>query len=93
MEFIKDKRLAHKNIDGNMYIVSPWNHMLHKFNEIATCIWEMIDKKYSRDQIITVLTEQFDVSRSKAEEDFDLFAEDLLKKGLIIKNDESIART
>ena len=93
MEFIKDKRIAHRNIDGTLYIVSPWNHMLHKFNGTATCIWEMLDKKYSREKIIGILTDQFDVTRNDAEKDFDSFTDDLLKKGLFKKHDESVARS
>jgi len=65
----KDKRLASKKIDGNYFLVSPWDHKLHKCNQTASFIVDLIDKGCPRSEIEQALCNEFDVDAETAAKD------------------------
>ena len=83
---IKDKRLATRSIGGTMYVVSPWDHMLHRFKETGTFIWEMLEKGASEKEIVAQTAQAFDISPEEAENDVNEFIELMCQKGIIHKD-------
>ena len=83
MTLTKDKRIACRNIDGRLFLVSPWDHKLHKFNETGTMIWNFIGSKSSVNNIANKISKQFKISRTKTRQDIAQFIKLLIKKGLI----------
>ena len=54
-------------------------------NEIGLMIWELLDGKMTVDDIISCISQEFDVSRARAASDVQAFLKILQKKGLIEK--------
>ncbi|MFH1283033.1 MAG: PqqD family protein [bacterium] len=90
MKYTIDKRLAYQEIEGQLYIVSPWDHKLHKINPSGRFIWQFIEKGLSQQNIIQNIIGEFDVSKIQAEQDFSEFIEKMVKKGLIYTNEEPL---
>jgi hypothetical protein len=82
---MRDKRLAARKIDGIYYLISPWDHKLHKLNETASCIAELLDKGLSEKQIVQKIAEQYDVTQTAAEKDVKEFVAVLEEKELYQK--------
>jgi methyltransferase-like protein len=75
---------------GNEYVLVPVTNNIadmnsvYTLNETGAFIWEQIDGKRNIEEIISLLTEEYDINNKKAEEDVFIFV-DNLKKYLIIK--------
>jgi len=68
---------------GNELIIVPLSsnvaHMneLFTLNETAKFIWENLDKNLSMDELITLVTDTFDISVATASKDIELFLANL----------------
>lgn len=75
---------------GNEYVLVPVTNNIadmnsvYTLNETGAFIWEQIDGKRSVEEIISALTEEYDIDRESAEEDVFSFIENL-NKYLIIR--------
>ena len=52
---------------------------VYTLNETGAFIWEQIDGKRSVEDIITLLTEEYDINKQKAESDVFNFIDDMSK--------------
>jgi hypothetical protein len=55
----------------------------HEFDEVATFLWDALDKHNSLEALATSLTETYDVSKDQALNDVKEFLNDLKSKNLI----------
>jgi hypothetical protein len=75
---------------GNEYVLVPITNNIadmnsvYTLNETGAFIWERIDGKKNVEQIISALTEEYDIGFDSAKEDVFLFIENM-NKYLIIK--------
>lgn len=75
---------------GNEYVLVPITNNIadmnsvYTLNETGAFIWERIDGKKNVEQIISALTEEYDIDFDSAKEDVFLFIENM-NKYLIIK--------
>lgn len=56
---------------------------VYTLNETGAFIWEQIDGKKSVEDIITMLTEEYDIDKQKAESDVFTFIDDMSKYVII----------
>jgi DNA-directed RNA polymerase delta subunit len=59
------------------------NGKYYGMNEIATAIWDNIEKPVSVEQLVRILTDQFDVSEEQCQTEVVAFLTELYKKNLI----------
>ena len=70
---------------GNEYVLVPITNNIadmnsvYTLNETGAFIWEQIDGKRSVEDIITLLTEEYDINKQKAESDVFNFIDDMSK--------------
>ena len=70
---------------GNEYVLVPITNNIadmnsvYTLNETGAFIWEQIDGKRSVEEIIAMLTVEYDIDKQKAESDVFNFIEDLSK--------------
>lgn len=75
---------------GNEYVLVPVTNNIadmnsvYTLNETGAFIWEQINGKRNIEEIISLLTEEYEIENNKAEEDVFLFV-DNLRKYLIIQ--------
>lgn len=74
---------------GNEYVLVPITNNIadmnsvYTLNETGAFIWEQIDGKKSVEDIITMLTEEYDIDKQKAESDVFTFIDDMSKYVII----------
>jgi hypothetical protein len=75
---------------GNEYVLVPVSdniadmHSVFTLNETGAFIWEKIDGKRSVEEIISILTSEYEIDNDKATEDVFAFIDDMYRY-LIIK--------
>ena len=75
---------------GNEYVLVPVTNNIadmnsvYTLNETGAFIWEQINGKRNIEEIISLLTDEYDIDNNKAEEDVFLFVDNLSKYLIII---------
>ena len=91
---IKNKRLkadpqvAARIIDSQVFAVTPSNWQLHRFNEVASLIWEMAEQERTVAEVVRAVTDGFEVDPDVARNDCVAFVELLQESGLAQLSDE-----
>jgi Coenzyme PQQ synthesis protein D (PqqD) len=80
---IKTNHLAARIIEGKAFIINTKNSTLHELDETGTFIWKLIEKKKSLEEMTSLITSEFDVTSTQAENDLHEFLEALKQKGII----------
>ncbi|MEK7543647.1 MAG: PqqD family protein [Patescibacteria group bacterium] len=75
--------LIQKEHNGTIYIVDPVTETIHTLNETATSIWKYLRKPRSVQNIIHMVTDEFDVDYAQAKEDIIKFLTVYLNKKLL----------
>ena len=75
---------------GNEYVLVPVTNNIadmnsvYTLNETGAFIWEQINGKRNIEEIISLLTEEYDIDNKKAEEDLFSFIDNMRKYLIII---------
>jgi len=75
-------RLAARKIAGALFVVDIEKETLHEFNPTAAFIWELVEKRKDKNEIIEALCDCFEVSAAEAESDVETFFKVLETKDL-----------
>jgi Coenzyme PQQ synthesis protein D (PqqD) len=65
---VRNPKLAWREIEGEIVIISPENSQVHELNETAALIWKQADGKSDAEQIAAHLAKEFDVTPEAARE-------------------------
>lgn len=74
---------AARNYDGEAFIVVPGLGEYNILNATGSRIWELIDGTRGVEEIVTAISEEFDVSRDAAEKDVQEFLDALREHQMI----------
>ena len=83
----KSEDTASRIIDGEAVIVIPQEGVVTVLNETGAGIWQLLDGRNSVEDIINIISSEFDVSREEAEKDTLDFIEELIGKDMVVLND------
>ncbi len=83
MGFKPKKGLAHREIDGSVYIVDAAGSRLHRLNESGSFIWKELSSGGTVQAAAAALREEFEVSGEEAYADVEDFIRKLEKAGLL----------
>lgn len=84
------KSTASRIIENEAVIVIPKEGLVRILNEAGSRIWQLLDGKNSIEDIINILSSEFNVTRQGLEKDTLDFIRELKEKEMIILNDEQI---
>lgn len=77
------KGLAHREIDGSVYIVDAAGSRLHRLNGTGSFIWKNLASGKTPRSIAAALREEFEVSGEEAFSDTENFIRELERSGLL----------
>lgn len=83
MRLKPDPRVAAREIDSQIFAVTPFDWQLHRFNEVATRIWQLAEQQCTVSEIIDTLVKEFDAEPETVESDCIGFIALLEGKGLV----------
>lgn len=77
------KRLAHRVIEGQAFVLETDRKVLHAFDQVATRIWQLAGSGATRDDMAQSLCREFDVTLERAKDDTAEFLKRLAAMGLL----------
>jgi hypothetical protein len=80
---IHHPRTASRVFSGEAVIISPTENTVRMFNTVGSRVWELADGTRTVDEIVSALTEEYDVEPGPARESVLLFLEELEAKSLL----------
>jgi hypothetical protein len=75
--------------DEGGLVVLPERNQVKVLNPLGSRIFSLLDGDHTRQDIVTILCDEFEVSAEQAEEDLDLYLRDLDAEGMLDGDDES----
>ena len=69
--------------DEGGLVVMPTESLVHVLNPVASKIYSMLNGKNTRDEIVSAVVEEFEVSEDRARCDLDLFLAELATKEML----------
>ena len=81
---VRNPKLAWREIEGEIVIISPENSQVHELNETAALIWKQADGKSDAEHIAARLAEEFDVAPETARADVTELLAQLEEKELLL---------
>lgn len=88
MYTIRTPQISHETIDGETVIINLDNGNYYSMDGIGADIWNLISEGASKDSIINVIDNNFQVERKDFEIKLNSLIDQLLDEGLIKKNNE-----
>ena len=87
--YLPARRISARIVDGQLIILRPGSDELLRFNEVATFVWSILEKRpVDANTLITAITEEFEVDADQAKLDLMSFLNQMVAEGLIeTKND------
>jgi len=79
----RNLNMVTSNLDGEIVMMSVEHGEYFGLDEIGTRIWEFLEKPVIVEELITSLTNEFEVERQECEHDTLEFLEELLSKELV----------
>lgn len=76
--------LLYNEIDGEVIMLSIENSEYYGIDKVGSRIWELLEKPVSLKQLISRLTEEYEVSEQQCAEDTLAFLQGLIRKNLIL---------
>jgi len=83
----RNPEMLSSDMDGEKVMMSIENGEYYGLNPIGSRIWELIEQPKTIDKLISILTDEFDVTPEICENDVLAFLKELLEKNLIITDD------
>ena len=75
-------------VDNEIVLLDKATGMYYGLNETASRMLELTLEHRKRDEIFSIIQEEFDVDMPTIESDFDALLENLINKGLALESEE-----
>ena len=75
-------------VDNEIVLLDKATGMYYGLNETASRMLELTLEHRKRDEIFSIIQEEFDVDMPTIEHDFDALLENLINKGLALESEE-----
>jgi hypothetical protein len=87
----RSSKVAYRELDGKMVIMSALDSTLYSLDDVATAIWKALDGITPLGEIIErKLCADYDVAPEIAAPDVESFLEELAGRGILLLSDEPI---
>lgn len=84
-KFQRAHNIFTKNVKGKWYTLSKDKKNIHILNPVASFIWELLEKPISVNKIVDKLTDEYEVSKERAQKDVNKFIRLYLRRKFIKK--------
>ena len=78
------RQISARIVDGQLIILRPGNDELLRFNEVATFIWSILEKKATdTETLVQAIVMEFEVELEQARLDLTSFLAEMTSQGLL----------
>lgn len=85
---VKESKLAYREFDGEAFILTSEDSMLHSLNETGTRIWELIDGLKTVRDLADAINDEYEVEEDKALEEVIKFLRKLSERKMVVLGNE-----
>jgi len=75
--------LIAQSVDGELLILNREQEKIHQLNLVASFIWNKLDGQITLEQLVTAITENYDVEQNAAKNDLESLLTELSDLNLI----------
>jgi hypothetical protein len=80
----RNSKVAQRMFEGRMLVITPLDSKLHRFNEVGTFIWQLLERPKTIVQISTAVADHFEhAGNADLQHDIESFLGDMQAKDLI----------
>ena len=87
-----EEEVAGKVMDGEAIIINLSNGIYYSMDKVGGLIWELIEGRYSFEEMVTALCARYDVSAEKAKSDVERLLGELVQENLVIVTQNGAGR-
>lgn len=88
-EVVRVDETISSTLDGEEVILHAESEEYFGLNEVGTKTWESLEQQRTVDELVTIVSEEFDVSEEQSRRDVESFLDDLEAANLIEVSDGS----
>ena len=82
---LRRQDLVWREVDGEAVIISPDNKAMHVLNDVGSRIWILLDGEHSKEDILGIISAEYEDAGSTLEKDVSGYLEELLSMNLLEK--------
>jgi hypothetical protein len=87
----RSSKVAYRELDGEMVVMSALDSTLYSLDDVATAIWKALDGSTPLNEIIErKLCADYDVAPEIAAPDVESLVEELARRGILLLSDKPI---
>jgi methyltransferase-like protein len=75
--------LIAQSVDGELLLLNREQEKIHQLNPVASFIWNKLDGQNTLEQLVTAITEKYDVEQNAAKRDLERLLNELSDLNLI----------
>lgn len=72
-----------QRVEDETIIVEPKPRLMHSLNEVASCVWESLAVKHSINELVDIITSDYEIDKDDALKDVTTFLDEMAQRGLI----------
>lgn len=81
--YLRNQEILANKMDDELILLSLNQNKYYGFNEVATRIWDLLEKPASKEELAAILLQEYDIERDNCLQEIDHFINDMLGKNLI----------
>ena len=86
----REEEVASKVIDGEAIIINLANGVYYSMDKVGALIWDLLQSRYTLEQVIVAITGHYDVPRKQAEANVRELVQELVQENLIVSSENGI---
>lgn len=83
-----EKEVAAKIMDGEAIMINLTTGVYYSMSNVGVVVWELIEQRYSVDEISKTIAEMYEVSVPQAQADTERLAAQLIEEALVFVSDD-----
>ena len=83
-----ENEVAAKIMDDEAIMINLSTGVYYSMSKVGAVIWELIEKRYSLDEIIKTIAQRYEVSLAQAQADTEGLAAQLIEEALVFVSDD-----
>lgn len=87
MRYIRNDRIISGRLQEELVMLDVEAGKYFGLNEVAARIWELLEKPAGMDELVKILTAEYDISGEACRADVDRYLGEMLKLGLVKRTD------
>ena len=87
-----EEEVAAKVMDGEAILINLSNGIYYSMDKVGGVVWELIEKRYSLEEIREAISGRYEVSPEQAQADVERLANELLQEHLVLEADDTAPR-